>query len=209
MCQHQQWSGQLHELGNQEPRGDCQGHEPRNIGENLQQGIADLCLVGIQVNASWLLCTEVRPTSRSVIGFWVLDGSALKMLNGWCQVPLQDLLAIGLKGEEPWRGSQGRTGNAVQRTYGRICLHRHLPRRVRLASIDVVEAGSEERFCVLCGVDISAYRKGARFCSRGHSAEASRIRRLLAGQQVDGYPSLAHRLSAAQKRTGRLLGAFS
>ena len=34
-------------LGNQEPKGDCQGHEPRNIRESLtirEQGIALLCL---------------------------------------------------------------------------------------------------------------------------------------------------------------------
>lgn len=62
---------------------------------------------------------------------------------------------------------------------------------------------SENRSCAYCGTDISNFRKGARFCSRAHSAEASRLRRLLTGQKVDGYESLAERLAVAQKRTRR------
>lgn len=65
------------------------------------------------------------------------------------------------------------------------------------------EQAVDQRSCCLCGTDISDYRKGARFCSRAHSAEASRLRRLLSGQRVDGYSSVADRLAAAHKRTRR------
>jgi hypothetical protein len=68
---------------------------------------------------------------------------------------------------------------------------------------------SEKRSCGLCGANISDYRRGARFCSRAHSAEASRLRRLLSGQKVDGYESLADRLAVADKRTDKLLDALS
>lgn len=64
-----------------------------------------------------------------------------------------------------------------------------------------VAGEAEKRACSLCGTDISNYRRGARFCSRAHSAEASRLRRILAGQKVDSYTSLADRLAASQKRT--------
>jgi hypothetical protein len=67
-----------------------------------------------------------------------------------------------------------------------------------------VEQEAETRSCAYCGTDISNYRKGARFCSRAHSAEASRLRRLLSGQKVDGYESLAQRLGALQKRTSKV-----
>jgi hypothetical protein len=61
-----------------------------------------------------------------------------------------------------------------------------------------------DRTCGLCGVSLSGHRKGARFCSRACSAEASRLRRLLEGQEVDGFRSIAERVSVAQKRTQRL-----
>lgn len=65
----------------------------------------------------------------------------------------------------------------------------------------LTEPEIESRSCALCGADLSRFRKGARFCSRAHSAEASRLRRLLSGQRVDGYASVADRLAAARKRT--------
>ena len=57
----------------------------------------------------------------------------------------------------------------------------------------------------MCGADLSGYRKDARFCSGSCSAEGSRLRRLLEGQEVDGYQSLAERLGRARKSTERLL----
>lgn len=55
--------------------------------------------------------------------------------------------------------------------------------------------------CALCGTDISDLRADAVFCSPAHRAEASRLKRLLCGQEVDGYRSVAERLNASQRRT--------
>ena len=60
------------------------------------------------------------------------------------------------------------------------------------------------RVCALCGGDLSGRRRDAVFCSRICRAEASRIRRLLSGLEVDGYKSLAERLNVwgAKTRSG-------
>ena len=55
--------------------------------------------------------------------------------------------------------------------------------------------------CALCGEDLAGKRSDARFCSRTCRAEASRLRRLLSGVEVDGYRSFAERLAAFQMRT--------
>lgn len=59
------------------------------------------------------------------------------------------------------------------------------------------------RLCALCGGSLEGHRADARFCSPVCRIEASRIRRILASGKVDGYPSLADRLRAGRRRTGR------
>jgi hypothetical protein len=52
-----------------------------------------------------------------------------------------------------------------------------------------------ERRCVVCGAPMEGRRRQARTCGGACRAEASRLRRLLAGEQpVDGCYSLADRL---------------
>ena len=72
---------------------------------------------------------------------------------------------------------------------------------------EIAAQGSEIRSCALCGTDLSGYRKGARFCSRAHSAEASRLRRLLSGQRVDGYGSCRLALGGVSEAHKRALTA--
>jgi hypothetical protein len=55
--------------------------------------------------------------------------------------------------------------------------------------------------CALCGCELIGRRRDARFCSPGHRAEASRIVRLLSGEEVDGYRSVADRVRSCHKRT--------
>ncbi len=51
------------------------------------------------------------------------------------------------------------------------------------------------RCCVVCGAPMEGRRRQARTCGGACRAEASRLRRLLAGEQpVDGCYSLADRL---------------
>lgn len=57
-----------------------------------------------------------------------------------------------------------------------------------------------ERRCGICGASLAGRRADARSCSAACRAEASRLRRLLAGNPVDGYGSVFER-SAARKRT--------
>lgn len=63
--------------------------------------------------------------------------------------------------------------------------------------------------CALCGGDLSGRRTDARFCSGVCRAEASRLRRLLGGVEVDGYQSFAERLAGFQRRTNSLSNAVS
>jgi hypothetical protein len=56
------------------------------------------------------------------------------------------------------------------------------------------------RRCALCGTDIRALRSDARFCGRAHRTDASRIRRLLAGETVGPYETLHDYLNRSQKR---------
>jgi hypothetical protein len=57
------------------------------------------------------------------------------------------------------------------------------------------------RDCSLCGGRLWHKRRDARFCSDSHRAEASRFRRLLAGEIVDECESLAEYLARRHGRT--------
>jgi hypothetical protein len=57
--------------------------------------------------------------------------------------------------------------------------------------------------CALCGRRLRYKRRDSRFCSDTHRAEASRFRRLLAGEVVDECESLAEYLARRQRRTRR------
>jgi len=59
------------------------------------------------------------------------------------------------------------------------------------------------RRCPVCGNSLAGRRPQTRYCDAACRAEGSRLRRLLAGQEVDGYLSHRERMAAAQKRTGR------
>jgi hypothetical protein len=61
--------------------------------------------------------------------------------------------------------------------------------------------------CSLCGTSMDEHRSDARFCSDPCRIEASRLRRLLAGETVGPYSSVAQRLRAARSRTRTPLGA--
>jgi hypothetical protein len=55
--------------------------------------------------------------------------------------------------------------------------------------------------CALCGDPMIGRRSDARFCGDPCRIEASRLRRLLAGETVGPYRSVADRLRAARSRT--------
>jgi hypothetical protein len=58
-----------------------------------------------------------------------------------------------------------------------------------------------ERRCVVCGARMEGRRRQARTCGGACRAEASRLRRLLAGEQpVDGCYSVADRLGRLDAR---------
>jgi hypothetical protein len=57
------------------------------------------------------------------------------------------------------------------------------------------------RVCALCGSPLTGRRMDARVCSDPCRIEASRLRRLLAGETVGPYSSVADRLRAARSRT--------
>ena len=60
----------------------------------------------------------------------------------------------------------------------------------------------DERRCLFCGESIEGRRADARYCGPGCRIEASRMRRLLEGEEVDHYRSPADRMVAfAQRRT--------
>ncbi len=58
----------------------------------------------------------------------------------------------------------------------------------------------EERRCGICARSLARLRSDARYCSRSHRTQASRLRRLEAGLAVDGYATLADYLSRRQRR---------
>ena len=58
-----------------------------------------------------------------------------------------------------------------------------------------------DRVCALCGSSLGGRRIDARVCSDPCRIEASRLRRLLAGETVGPYRSVADRLRAARSRT--------
>jgi hypothetical protein len=60
--------------------------------------------------------------------------------------------------------------------------------------------------CALCGDRMIRHRSDARFCGDTCRIEASRLRRLLAGETVGPYRSVADRLRAARSRTRTPLG---
>jgi len=54
---------------------------------------------------------------------------------------------------------------------------------------------------VVCGASLGGMRSHARYCGPPCRAEASRVSRILRGEQADGYRTLEERLEASQKRT--------
>ncbi len=62
---------------------------------------------------------------------------------------------------------------------------------------------ASSRACAVCGAPLDQHRRDATCCCGACRAEASRLNRLLRGETVDGYGSIAERLSVAQKRTQR------
>jgi hypothetical protein len=65
------------------------------------------------------------------------------------------------------------------------------------------------RACPVCGEDLVGRRPQARYCSGACRAEASRLRRLLAGSPVDGFASIMDREARMRprNRTDREHGA--
>ena len=76
------------------------------------------------------------------------------------------------------------------------------------SAVDLVDALELEldpaaRACAVCGRALEGRRADARHCGAGCRREASRLRRLLAGEPVDGYRNLADYLNARQRRAKR------
>ena len=63
--------------------------------------------------------------------------------------------------------------------------------------------GCDQGSCLVCGDDLSGRRCDALTCSGACRAERSRLRRLLAGERVDGWDSVEARLRSRRKRTER------
>jgi hypothetical protein len=57
--------------------------------------------------------------------------------------------------------------------------------------------------CALCGASLDRLRGDARYCCAAHRAEASRLRRLWAGEYADRYQNLAEYAKRRQRRTQR------
>lgn len=68
-------------------------------------------------------------------------------------------------------------------------------------SDDPDEADLHPRTCPICGADLDGLRSDATYCSPACRIEASRRRRLGAGEPVEGYPTLAAYLERRQRRT--------
>lgn len=54
--------------------------------------------------------------------------------------------------------------------------------------------------CPVCGASLDGRRADARYCGRSCRREASRIRRLLAGQDEQGYRTLRDYINRRQRR---------
>lgn len=54
--------------------------------------------------------------------------------------------------------------------------------------------------CPLCGAPLEGRRRQARYCGGACRAEASRLRRLLDGEPVDGFTSIGDRLGRMTPR---------
>ena len=76
---------------------------------------------------------------------------------------------------------------------------------VDLADRDTLEPELDlaVRGCAICGRALDGRRADARYCGPACRREASRLRRLLAGEPVDGYRNLADYLNARQRRAKR------
>ncbi len=73
---------------------------------------------------------------------------------------------------------------------------------------DPAGTGGGERCCPICGAALDGRRRDALYCGGPCRAEASRVRRLWAGQKVDGYRDPAE-YSARHKRTERGRGELA
>jgi len=62
--------------------------------------------------------------------------------------------------------------------------------------------------CALCGASLARLRADARYCCAAHRAEASRLRRLWAGESADRYATLADYAKRRQRRTQGLSGQY-
>jgi hypothetical protein len=60
------------------------------------------------------------------------------------------------------------------------------------------------RVCALCGADLDGRRADAVFCGAACRREAARWSRLLRGEPVNGYPSMAEYLNGRQRRAKRV-----
>jgi hypothetical protein len=78
---------------------------------------------------------------------------------------------------------------------------------VDLADALELEHDPAARVCAICGTALDARRADARHCGAACRREASRLRRLLAGEPVEGYRNLAEYLNARQRRAKRVWGA--
>jgi hypothetical protein len=74
-------------------------------------------------------------------------------------------------------------------------------------TVDELERHPTARACTVCGETLEGLRADARHCGAPCRREASRLRRLLAGDPVDGYRSIADYLNGRQRRAKRVWGA--
>jgi hypothetical protein len=72
---------------------------------------------------------------------------------------------------------------------------------------DELEHDPATRVCAICGEALDGRRADARHCGAACRREASRLRRLLAGDPVEGYRSVADYLNGRQRRAKRVWGA--
>jgi hypothetical protein len=80
-------------------------------------------------------------------------------------------------------------------------VHSALPTPSRCEVNEPASTTKPERRCELCHAPLRHKRTDALYCSPSHRAEASRLRRLRNGQQVDGYATLAAYVNRGRRRT--------
>jgi hypothetical protein len=68
------------------------------------------------------------------------------------------------------------------------------------SAVTVVQLHPDERCCAMCGTSLDGRRSSAIYCGGACRADASRLRRLLSGQQVDGYCSVWDFLQAIERK---------